>query len=167
MFRGARGGDGRLFRWAGWFGLTQALLFTIVGLRYLWDYRQLAAVALVAHLSALACLPLFAILVALILLVPQDRIVVPVGVAVASAALSLLVLDTLVFVEDRYHVDMVTLALLAPTTWAFVTVDFIVGAAIEAMIAVWVWRSTARPSRRMIGPYDGLGLAACFVTSQL
>src|SRR5262249_33509255 len=32
----------RLFRWAGWFGLTQALLFTIVGLRFLWAYRPLA-----------------------------------------------------------------------------------------------------------------------------
>jgi len=165
----------RLFRWAGWFGLTQALLFTIVGLRYLWDYRLLApfagwayaAVALVGHLSALACLPLFAVLVALILLVPHARIVIPVGVALASAALSLLVLDTLVFAEDRYHVDAVTLALLAPTTWAFVAVYFMVGAAIETMVAVWVWRSTAQPHRRTIGPYVALGLAGCFVASHL
>jgi carbohydrate-binding DOMON domain-containing protein len=54
----------------------------------------------------------------------------PVGVAVASAVLSLLVLDTLVFVEDRYHVDVATLALLAPTTWAFV-----------ARISSWASRS--------------------------
>jgi membrane-anchored protein YejM (alkaline phosphatase superfamily) len=151
------------------------MLLGIVGLRYLWDYRPLApsagwtytAVAFVGHLSALAYLPLLAVLLPLILLVPHARIVAPVGVAVASAVLSLLMLDTLVFVEDRYHVDVATLALLAPTTWAFVAAYFVVGVAIEGMVAVWVWRSTAHPPRRKIGPYVAIGLASCFVASHL
>jgi membrane-anchored protein YejM (alkaline phosphatase superfamily) len=151
------------------------MLLGIVGLRYLWDYRLLApsagwayaTLAFVGHLSALAYLPLLAVLLPLIVLVPHARIVVPVAVAVASAVLSLLVLDTLVFVEDRYHVDVATLALLAPTTWAFVAVYFVVGAAIEGMVAVWVWRSTVHPLRRTIGPYVALGLASCFVGSHL
>ena len=88
----------RLFRWAGWFGLAHAALLGIVGLRYLWYYRPIApsagwayaALAFVGHLSALAYLPLFVVLLPLIALAPQARIVVPVGVAVASAGLSLL-----------------------------------------------------------------------------
>jgi membrane-anchored protein YejM (alkaline phosphatase superfamily) len=151
------------------------MLLGIVGLRYLWYYRPIApsagwayaALAFVGHLSVLAYLPLFVVLLPLIVLAPRARIIVPAGVAVASAGLSLLVLDTLVFAENRYHVGVVTLALLAPTTWVFVVAYFVVAAAIEAMLAAWIWRRTALSPRRAIGPYVALGLASCFLASHL
>ena len=78
----------------------------------------------IADMSALAYVPLLALLVPVILLVPRASVVVPLGVLAASAGLSLLVLDSLFFAENRYHLGAVTLALLAPRTWAFTAVYF-------------------------------------------
>jgi uncharacterized protein len=165
----------RLLRWASWFGLAHACVAGAVGLRYLWYYGPpspaagwaYAAIAYAGHMSALAYVPLLALLVPVILLVPRASVVVPLGVLLASAGLSLLVLDSLVFAENRYHLGAVTLALLAPRTWAFTAVYFALGAALEAMVAAWVWRRTAGPPRHRIGRLVAVGLALCLLTSHL
>src|SRR5215831_16391916 len=149
----------RLLRWASWFGVAHAGVMGVVGLRYLWFYVPpsfaagwaYAALAYAGHISALAYVPLLALLVPMILLIPRASVVVPLGVFLASAGLSLLVLDTLVFAENRYHLGAVTVALLAPRTWAFTAVYFVLGAVVEAMVAGWVWRRTDGPPRRRIG----------------
>src|SRR5262245_47330455 len=165
----------RLFRWTLGFGLAHSALLGIVGLRYLWYYGPLepslgwayAVLAYVGHLSALAYLPLLAVLLPAIALTPWPRVVVPLGVCVASAGLSLLVLDSLVFAGNRYHLGAVTLALLAPTTWAFLGVYFALGAVIEALVAAWVWRRTAGRPRPGIAVSVALGLVTCLVGSHL
>jgi membrane-anchored protein YejM (alkaline phosphatase superfamily) len=81
--------------------------------------------------------------------------------------LSLLVLDSLLFGDNRYHLSVLTFTLLAPHTWAFLAVYFAVGLAIEAMLALWIWNRTEQVPRRRIGRYLVLGLVACFVSSHL
>ena len=98
----------RLLRWGSWFAVANAVLLGVVGLRYLWYYSALspslawvyAVLAYVGHLSALAYIP-FLLLVPVIGLVPRPRLVLPLGVALASAGLSFLVLDSLVFADNR------------------------------------------------------------------
>lgn len=164
----------RLLRWGGWFAVVNAALMAVVGARFLWYYFVLgpsfgwlyAIVAYIGHMSALAFIA-FLLLVPVIALVPRPRLVLPLGVVVAGAGVSLLLLDTLVFAANRYHLDLLTAALLAPDTWAFFAVYFLVGLAVEAMLAGWVWKRTASPVRHRAGRYLALGLAACFVAGHL
>jgi uncharacterized protein len=165
----------RLLRWLSWFAVVNAGLLAIVGLRYLWLYTALgrtvswsyALVAYVGHLSALACIPLFVLLLPVAALVPRARVVLPLGVVLASVGVSFVVLDSLVFAENRYHLNVLTFTLLEPQTWAFLALYFLVALAIESMLAGWIWQRTARPATRRIGRYLALGLAACFVTGHL
>jgi uncharacterized protein len=137
---------GRLIRWLGRFALVNVGLLAAVGLRYLWHYAMLGAslawlyalMAFVGQMSALAYVPL-APLVILIVLIPRPRLVLPLGVIIGSAVLSLLLLDSLLFTANRYHIGVLTFSLLEPTTWAFLALYFMVALAIEAMLAGWVW----------------------------
>ncbi len=164
----------RLLRWGSWFAAVNAALMGVVGAPYLWYYFVLgpsfawpyAVVAYAGHLSALAYIT-FLLLVPVIVLAPRPRLVLPLGVVVAGAGVSVLVLDVLVFAANRYHLDLVTAALLAPETWGFFAFYFLVGLAVEAMLAGWVWKRTASPARHRAGRYLALGLVACFLASHL
>ena len=165
----------RLFRWLGWFALANAALLAIIGLRYLWLYAALgravswgyALVAFVGHMSALACVPLLVLLVPVAALIPRPRLVLPLGVGLASVGAAFVVLDSLVFAENRYHLNVLTFSLLEPQTWAFLALYFVVALVIESMLAGWVWQRTARPATRRIGRYLAVGLAGCFVAAHL
>jgi membrane-anchored protein YejM (alkaline phosphatase superfamily) len=164
----------RLLRWGSWFAVVNAALLGIVGLQYLWYYAALmpsvawvyAVLAYVGQLTALGYLP-FLLLVPVMLLVPRPRVILPLGVLLASAVLSFLVLDTLVFAEHRYHLDVLTFVMLELQTWAFLALYFLLGLGIEAMLAVWVWRRSAWPPRHRMGRYLALGLGSCFLASHL
>ncbi len=164
----------RLLRWLGWFALVNVVLLALVGLRYLWYYATLgpsmawiyALLAFVGQMSAFAFVPMLC-LVPVILLLPRPRLVHALGVIVGSAVLSLLVLDSLLFAENRYHIGVLTFTLLAPATWGFLALYFLVAVVIEAMLAQWVWKRTERVPRRRIGRYVALAIVVCFVSSHL
>lgn len=164
----------RLLRWGSWFAVVNAALLSVVGLRYLWYYAGIApgvgwiyaVLAYVGHLSMLAYVP-FLLLVPIILLLPRPRLVLSLGVLLASIEISLLLLDTLVFAENRYHLNTLTFSMLERQTWAFLGLYFVLALAIEAMLARWIWMATAQPPRRRIGRWVALGVGTCMVVSQL
>ena len=164
----------RLLRWGSWFAVVNTALLALIGLRYLWYYAALgpsaawvyAGLAFIGHLSLLAYAP-YLLLVPLIVLFPRSSVVLPIGALLAAVTLSFLVLDSLLFAETRYHLSVLSFSLLAPQTWAFLGLYFLLGLAIEAMLALWVWKRTATPPRRRIGRYLAAGVAACLVASHL
>ena len=165
----------RLLRWGSWFAVVNAAVLGIVGLRYLWHYSPpvpsvgwgYAVLAYVGHLTSLAYVPFLLVLVPVIVLLPRAQVVLPLGVALAAVGLSFFVLDTLLFAEDRYHLNALTFGLLAPQTWAFLALYFLLGVAIEAMLAAWVWKRTAGPPTRRIGRYLALGVGTCLLAGHL
>jgi membrane-anchored protein YejM (alkaline phosphatase superfamily) len=164
----------RLLRWGSWFAAFNAALLAVIGLRYLWYYSALtpsfawvyAVLAYIGHLAALAYVP-FLLLVPVMLLLPRPGLILTLGVTLGSVALSLLLLDSLVFAENRYHLNVLTVVMLAPLTWAFLALYFLVGAAIEAMVAVWVWKHSAHPPRYRVGRYLAVVIGICFLASHL
>ena len=164
----------RLLRWANGFALANAAFLGVVGLRYLWYYSPLqplvgwtyAGLAYVGHLSALAYVPLI-LLVPVMMLVPRPWAVLPLAVLASSVVLSFLLLDSLVFAENRYHLGVLTFSLLETTTWGFLFLYFLLGLAVEAMVAAWIWRRTAFPGMGRIGWYLPLGLGTCLLASNL
>jgi len=168
------GGRKRLLRWANGFALANVTLLALVGLRYLWYYSPLApwvgwtyaGLAFVGHLSALAYIPLL-LLVPVMLLTPWPRLVLPIAVVLSSILLSFLLLDSLVFAENRYHLGVLTFSMLEPQTWAFLSLYFLLGVAVEAMVASWIWKRTAHGPGRWIGWGVALGLGGCLLSSNL
>jgi uncharacterized protein len=164
----------RLLRWANWFALVNVAFLAVVGLRYLWYYAALspsvswgyAVLAYLGQLTTFAYVPLL-LLVPVMLLLPRPRLVLPLAVFLASVVLSFLLLDSLVFAQNRYHLGILTLSLLAPQTWAFVALYFLLGLAVETMLASWVWKRTALPPRRRVGRYLTLALGGCLLASNL
>jgi hypothetical protein len=98
---------------------------------------------------------------------PWPRLVLPLGVGLASVGVAFLVLDSLIFAENRYHLNVLTFSLLEPQTWAFLALYFVVALAIESMLAGWIWQRTVYPGRRRTGRYLAVGLAGCFVAAHL
>jgi membrane-anchored protein YejM (alkaline phosphatase superfamily) len=155
--------------------VANAVLVAVIGLRYLWLYVRLSpavawgyvGLAYVGHMSALAYLPCLLVLMPVILLCPRPRLVVPLGVVLGGVGAGLLLLDSLVFAENRYHLNALTFMLLAPQTWGFLALYVVVGVAIEGMVAGWIWQRTAQAPARRIGRYLALGLGACLVAGHL
>ena len=160
-----------LYRWAGWFGAANAGLYLLVALRYLpaWSWPDSALAALYVPLTmagqvaVLAIALPFLVLGPLIAVWPARRIVMAVAVLLATAGLVLLVLDSNVFVERRFHLSLFTVALFETSTWVFTGVVFLIALAFEAMLAGTLRRWLAgRP-----GPAGGRPLAAILVACWL
>jgi len=166
----------RLLRWVMWFTAVHTGLLAVIGLRYLWLYIRLspdvawvyAPLAFVGQIAALGYLPVLLLIVPLAALVPWAPLVVALTVAVGSAGAAFLMLDSLVFAENRYHLSILTATLLAPQTWVFLGIYFVLGLAIEGMLARLVWRRTAEgPTARWPGRLVAWGLVLCFVAGHL
>jgi membrane-anchored protein YejM (alkaline phosphatase superfamily) len=170
----SRGARGRLVRWANGFALANVTLLAVVGLRYLWYYSPLtpwvgwsyAALAFVGHLAALAYLPLL-LLLPVMLLLPRPGLVLSLAACLESMLLGFLLLDSMVFAENRYHLGILTLSMLAPLTWAFLAFYVLLALAVEAMVALWIWRRTAQGRPRRWGWLVALGLGACLLASNV
>ncbi|HKW93798.1 MAG TPA: DUF3413 domain-containing protein [Methylomirabilota bacterium] len=164
----------RLLRAGGWLALVNVAAVALIGLRYLWLYGVpfswfawlYVLLAYVGHASALAFLP-FVLLTPVALLAPRPRLLLACAALVGGAGLSLLLVDSLVFAENRYHLSLITLELLAPYTWAFFTLYFLVFVALEAMVGLWVWRRCAGPPARRVGRFVVVALVGTFVLSHL
>src|SRR5207244_7432316 len=100
------------------------------------------------HVAMLAYIPIVLVLVPVTMLIPRPPVILSFGVFLASAVLSFLALDSLVFAENRYHLGILTITLLAPPSWAFFALYFLLGTAIDAMLAVWVWKRTPLSATR-------------------
>ncbi len=168
-----------LYRWAGWFGAANAGLYLLVALRYLPAWSGPAGtgldaalatlyvlLAMVGQMTELAIVLPFLLVAPLIAVWPARRVVTAVAVLLAATGLALLVLDSGVFVERRFHLSLFTMALFHASTWAFTGVVFLIALAFEALLAGSIRRWLAhRP-----GPARGRPLAAallaCWLASQ-
>ena len=165
----------RLLHWGSWFALVNAGLLALIGVLYLRHYSAppifgtwvYVLVAAAGHWAALAYIPFLLVVAPVAMLVPRARVVVPLGVGLASLGVTATLLDSLVFTENRYHLSLLTLSLLDASTWAFTGLYLVMVVAIEAMLAAWVWRRCATPPRRRVGPWVAVALVACFLGSHV
>jgi membrane-anchored protein YejM (alkaline phosphatase superfamily) len=162
----------RLLRWAHRFAATNVAILMIIGLGYVWRYSPVgvagwtyAAIAYLGHLALLAYVPLVLVLAPVAVLIPRPAIVLPLGVLLTAAGQSVALLDSLLFVQNRYHLSLVTFILLDPQTFVFLGLYVVVGIAIEGMLAFRIWERAALASRGRIGSCVALGLAGCIVAS--
>ncbi len=147
----------QLWRWLGWFAMANAVILGLIGLRYLGGglggHTALAWVYLVtiyiSHHSWLALLPLLLLLTPVILIRPSYRLVKTLAVLVMAAMIALIMLDSLLWSQSRFHINILTLKILGSSSWIFAAVMLVIAFVFETLLArrVWSWVNAA-PAHR-------------------
>lgn len=152
----------QLFRWMGWFAMANAVVLGLLGLRYFSGYvagdSALAWVYLVtvyfAHHVMLAVFPLFILLTPLVLLWPNRKGVTATAVLVFALLIAVIMLDSLLWFESRFHLNALTMKILGWQSWFFVSVIFLIGLVFEFLLArrTWAWvESKSHRQGRLLG----------------
>lgn len=162
-----------LLRWAGWFFIANAGVMAVIGLRYLLTY-PLPDNVLVLFYNVVAYLGQFALLgfapmllfAPLIVLLPRAKLIKPLAVSVAAAMLALLLLDTLVFAENHFHLNALTAAILGWQSWLFAGIYLLIFLLGETFLARMVgnWLQSGKKRR---GPWLASGLIGCVLATQV
>lgn len=163
----------QLFRWLGWFAMANAVVLGVIGLRYMgtgfaatsplaWLYL---VTIYISHFSWLALLPLLIVLGPVILMKPSLAWVRSLAVLLMAMMIAVILLDSLLWSQSRFHINMLTLKILGSSSFIFVAVMFMIAIVFETLLAgrVWSWVVSA-PSRR--GKLLGWVIATCLVVAQ-
>jgi membrane-anchored protein YejM (alkaline phosphatase superfamily) len=162
-----------LFRWLTWFAMANAVVFGLIGLRYLGagsaPATPLAWLYLVSiyisHHSWLALLPLLVLVSPLIVLRPSLKWVRILAVLIMAAMIAVIMLDSLLWSQSRFHINILTLKILGSSSLIFAAIMFVIGLVFESLLAgrIWSWLENA-PARR--GRLLAVIIAVCFVVAQ-
>jgi membrane-anchored protein YejM (alkaline phosphatase superfamily) len=158
-----------LFRWMAWFALANALVFGLVSLRYLgagalaetaiaWVY--LASVY-IGHHVLVTMVPLFLLATPLVLILPRRRVLTVVAVILYAAMIALMMLDSLLWSQSRFHINALTLKILGWQSWVFTAVIFTIALFFESMLAKgsWNWVLAKKPRRGwLVGSFCALAI---------
>jgi len=163
----------KLFRWLVWFAMANAIVFGLIGLRYLgagsapatplaWLYL---VTIYISHHSWLALIPLLALVSPLIFLRPSLKWVRILAVLLMAVMIAVIMLDSLLWSQSRFHINILTLKILGSSSLIFTAVMFVIGLVFETLLAgrIWSWLGNAPALRgRMLGAIIGV----CFVVAQ-
>lgn len=163
----------QLLRWLGWFAMANALILGLIGLRYL-DGGSTAATPLawvylvtiyVSHHAWLALVPLFLLVSPFILLRPSLRWSKILAVLLMAVMIAVIMLDSLLWSQSRFHINILTLKILGSSSLIFAAVMFVIALLFESLLAtrVWSW-VVSSPAHK--GRLLALLIAACFVIAQ-
>ena len=156
-----------LFRWTAWFALANALVFGLVSLRYL-GAGALAETAIawvylvsvyIGHHVLLTLVPLLLLATPLVLLLPRRRVVTVAAVILYAALIALMMLDSLLWSQSRFHINALTLKILGWQSWVFTAVIFAIALFFESLLAkaVWNWVLAQKPRRGwLVGSFCAL-----------
>lgn len=156
-----------LLVWSSSFFTGITLLCILLGIRYLALYaipKQGVALfytvaAFVSHFAVIGYLPWLLVIVPLLLAFPVRPLVIGLSVILASCVLSILLLDSLVFAENRFHVTLLTIKILGAKTWGFGILYFFIFIAFASFAAQWVWNTFVVSRKRL----PGISIGVCVV----
>jgi len=165
---------GTLLRWVGWFGLLNGGLFALVGTRYLFAYtwsddllaNLYIALTTLSQFALLGTLPLFLLALPLVLVFPKRRLISALGILYGALGLTLMVLDTQIFEQYRYHMSALTVAIFETSTWVLAAVTFLSVLGFEFMLAGIVWRKVIADKSGRPGVWIAMLLVFSWLTSQ-
>jgi len=156
-----------LFRWAAWFALANALVFGLVSLRYFGGTAP-AATALawvylvsvyIGHHVLITVVPMLLLATPLILILPRRRVLTVALVVLFAGMIALMMLDSLLWSQSRFHINALTLKILGWQSGVFTTVIFVIALFFESLLARSVWNWVLQPKRRrgwLVGSFCGL-----------
>jgi hypothetical protein len=161
---------GRLFRWMGWFLAANTLVLCLASMRYLGSLEGVAltpltlvyiGTAYLSHLGLLSALTLGLVLTPLILVHPRKALVLAAGVTLMAVVVAAVTLDSLLWTQSRFHLNLFTVRILGTPSWVFSAVMLLIALLFESFLARSVWRwISASPTRKgwLLGSVLGLNL---------
>src|SRR5262245_24640344 len=164
----------QLVLWGGWFFLANGALLWLIGLRYLAAFpwpdegiaRLYALLAFAGNFELLALAAWLLLPLPLALLLPRPQWVLASGVVVGAALLTGVLVDSLVFAEDRFHLSALSLAILGSSTWNFAALYFAIFLGMCALLARATWRRVKLLSGRALAAAIGGAALAPFLCAQ-
>lgn len=119
------------------------LLLLFIGGRYLTSYTfpsepvavLYALIAYAGQISLFGYVPWLLILFPLTLIIPKKRIIQTVSVILVSGLIAILLLDTLLFAQNRFHLGLLTISILGAKTWGFAVFYFVIALVFTSKIA--------------------------------
>ena len=159
-----------LFRWLGWFAAANSLVLLLASIRYISagadsPVTPLALMyvssAYISHLALLSALPLFVLLAPLIIVWPRKPLVMGTGITVMALMVAFLTLDSLLWAQSRFHLNLFTAQILGAPSWIFSSVMFLIALVFESFLArsTWLWLERRRSAGgRMLGALLGIAL---------
>jgi len=161
------------FRFLGWFALINAVIFALISLRYLSGYvpgeTALAWIYLVTvytgHHVMLTAIPLFVLVGPVVLLWPRRRVTGFVAVFIMALMIALILIDSMLWSQSRFHLNALTMKILGYQSWIFVAVMFLIGLMFETILARNTWNWVQSASSRS-GWLVGSICAVCILVSQ-
>jgi membrane-anchored protein YejM (alkaline phosphatase superfamily) len=162
-----------LLRWAGWFALANSLVFGVVSLRYfsggLPASTPLSLLYLfsvyVGHHVLLTVVPMIVLGAPIIAMVPRRRVLTAAAVLLYALMIALMMLDSLLWSQSRFHINALTMKILGWQSWFFAAVIFGIGLVFEALLARAVWNWVQATKRRR-GPLLGAVCGLLIIVSQ-
>jgi membrane-anchored protein YejM (alkaline phosphatase superfamily) len=163
----------QLLRWLGWFGLANAAILAVISLRYLsgWSGASspLAWLYLVtiyiSHYAWMTLLPMILVGLPVILLRPRRGLLTALGILLASLMVALITLDSLLWSQSHFHINLLTARILGPQSWIFVGVMFLIALLFESMLARSTWGWIGKRPRRG-GRYAAAVVALSLLVAQ-
>ena len=133
----------QLFRWLGWFAMANAVVLGLIDLGFLagganvatplaWTYL---VTIYISHHSWLALLPLLIVVGPVIVFKPSLRWVKTVAVLLMAAMIAVTLLDSLLWSQSRFHINLLTLKILGSSSFIFVAVMFLIAILFESLLA--------------------------------
>ena len=162
-----------LLKWGGWFTLINAILMGVIATRYAVTFPapedEFAVAYLIltylGHYAFLAFVPFILIVVPVTIIFPKPKIVIPLSITLISLSLAFLLIDSLVFYQNRFHINVLTITILGWKTWGFTALYFVIFVFFEYFLARWTWRRFAPPAKRKAGIVIGLTLFTSLLAS--
>lgn len=162
-----------LFRWACWFALANSLVFGVVSLRYIGSAVPLDNILTVVYLVSvyighhviLTTVPLAILVVPVIAVFPRRRLLTILSVLLFALMMALMVLDSLLWSQSRFHLNALTMKILGWQSWLFAIVFFGIGLVFETILARAVWHWVDAPKQRFGGAI-GLFCGTMIILSQ-
>lgn len=147
------------------------LLLLFIGGRYLTTYSFpsepigifYALVAYAGQISLFGYVPWLLLILPLTLIVPKKRFIQSVSVIVVSFAIAILLLDTLLFAQNRFHLGLLTISILGAKTWGFGIFYFVIALVFTSKIA----KFSERPFPAKIAKAARISIPVLFLFCQV
>lgn len=163
-------GRGMLFRWLGWFAAANVIVLAIASLRYLVAGVEVPltllstvylATSYLGHLGLLTSIPLILVVTPVILFIPRRNMVMAAAIILMALAVAFLTLDSLLWTQSRFHMNLFTLRILGTSSWIFGGVMMLIALLFESILANGLWQWLQQRNQRkgwIIGTALGLSL---------
>ncbi len=94
--------------------------------------------ALSSHIASFSFILWLGIIVPLVILLPIRKIIIPLCILCGSLLTTLILLDALVFLENKFHISLLMLTILGWKTWGFGIFYFVIILLFSSLMGKWI-----------------------------